>query len=85
MGRFVPKAYSTAEYAQLAWDRGDKFLTPRISLGWDTNNQGGVMFENAGESNRDLEAIIALGWALHTWAVDGNVGTPLFTRPGGQP
>jgi len=80
MGRFLPKAYGVVEYAQLAWDRGDRFLVPRISLGWEADSQGGVMFDNAEEANRGLTAITEIGWTLHTWTVEGNVGVPLFVR-----
>lgn len=80
MGRFLPKAYSAGELARIAWDRGDRFFVPRISLGWG-DAKIGVTFDNQDEGNRQMTEIVDVGWALHTWAVEGNVGLPLFVRP----
>lgn len=97
MGLFKPDspekvAAKVTPVAQQAWDTGQRYFTPALTLnaGLQANAHGTIDVEWA----RQLEAIEAVGWKLHTWqtavivnadASNQNLGTvaahPLFVRP----
>ena len=76
------KAQSLASDAKAAWDEGSVFFTPMLNLpAFKTNWSGRIK-----DWEPMLEAIVAQGWALHTWAVAADdhgkpQAMPLFVRP----
>lgn len=97
MGLFKPDspektASKVTPVAQAAWDSGQRYFTPALTLnsGLQASAHGAIDVEWA----RQIEAIEAVGWRLHTWqtaliknadTANQNLGTvaahPLFVRP----
>ena len=97
MGLFKPDspektAEKVAATAQGAWDSGQRYFTPALTLnsGLQASAHGVIDVE----WGLQLEAIENIGWKLHTWQTaliknadssNQNLGTvaahPLFVRP----
>ncbi|WP_336628280.1 MULTISPECIES: hypothetical protein [unclassified Microbacterium] len=79
MKRLLPKL--SPELAQEAWERGDRFFVARIYLGLGTSGRREMVQADDHFANEQMTTIANIGWQLHTWAVDGEIGLPLYVRP----
>jgi len=76
------KANSLANDAKAAWEDGAVFFTPLLNLPtFKTGFSGRIK-----DWEPMLEAVLAQGWRLHTWAICSDdrgkpQAMPLFVRP----